>query len=66
VVFLVRAIGLKKRSRGGGDCAESITVHEVPLGDVAQWLRRQARRGKLIDPKVYAGLYFLTAKVLAR
>ena len=62
VVFLVRALGLRKRGGGGGDGSESITVHEVPLADVAQWLRRQARRGKLVDPKVYVGLYFLTAK----
>lgn len=65
VVVLVRAMGLTRRARGGGDGAESITVHEVPLAEAARWLRAQARRGKLVDPKVYAGLYFLTAKVPA-
>lgn len=65
VVTLVRAVGLKKLSGGGGDSAESITVHEVPLADVESWLRQQEQQGKLVDPKVYAGLYFLNRKKAA-
>jgi len=59
LVWLVQALGLAKRSAGGGEGYERITVHEVPLGDVEAWLRRMEAQGKLVDPKVYAGLYFL-------
>jgi hypothetical protein len=33
-------------------------VHEVSLRSVESWLRRKSAAGLLIDPKVYAGLYF--------
>lgn len=59
LVWLVQAVGLARRSAGGGEAYERITVHEVPLDDVETWLRRMEARGKLVDPKVYAGLYFL-------
>jgi len=59
VVTLFRAHGLKRVGPGGGDGTESIAVHEVALEQVAEWLEAQRRRGCLIDPKVYAGLYFL-------
>ncbi|MDP3723944.1 MAG: NUDIX hydrolase [Candidatus Omnitrophota bacterium] len=59
LVWLVQAVGLTKRSVGGGEGYERITVHEVPLGNVEAWLRRMEAQGKLVDPKVYAGLYFL-------
>jgi ADP-ribose pyrophosphatase len=57
VVFL--AEGLVKTGAGGGDGSEAITVHEVPLGDIREWLKRAAR----IDFKVFAGLFAMqTAK----
>jgi ADP-ribose pyrophosphatase len=59
VVTLLRASGLKRLSAGGGVAQEKITVHEVPLPEVHEWLRARANLGLLIDPKVYAGLYFL-------
>ncbi len=43
---------------GGGDESEEIVVHLVPLDDVEAWLQKQREAGMLIDPKVYAGLYF--------
>jgi ADP-ribose pyrophosphatase len=55
VVTLFRATGLVKAGRGGGDATERITVHRVPLAGAAAWI---ARRGGLVDPKVYAGLHF--------
>jgi ADP-ribose pyrophosphatase len=61
VIHFFRAMGLKKTGDGGGDHSEDIVVHEVPLESVDAWLRRQARRGLAIDPKIYAGLYFLIA-----
>jgi len=38
---------------------EDITVHEVPLNEIATWLEAKAKAGVLIDPKVYAGLFFV-------
>lgn len=59
VVTLVQAIGLKKQASGGGLGSEAITVHEIPLNEVDQWITKMQRQGKLVDPKVYAGLYLL-------
>ncbi len=60
LVTMMRAYGLTKMSAGGGDHTEAIRVHEVPLRQVEQWLKRMSRRGYLIEPKVYTGLFFLT------
>lgn len=59
LVTLFFASQLKKTGRGGGVAHEEITVHEVPLEQVHDWLQAQAASGVLIDPKIYAGLYFL-------
>lgn len=59
VQTLLRAKGLRKTGPGGGDESEDITVHTVPLGELKAWLAAAAERGCLIDPKIYAGLYFL-------
>ncbi len=53
------ASGLRKVGPGGGDATENITVHEVPLAEVDRWLSAQEVRDVFIDPKVYAGLYYL-------
>ena len=62
LVTLVQAVGLTRRSVGGGEGSERITVHEVPLDEVERWLGQMRDAGKLVDPKVYAGLYFLKAQ----
>lgn len=59
MITFVRATGLKKVSAGGGVEHEQIVIHEVPLDRVPAWLKRQQKRGLLIDPKIYAGLYFV-------
>jgi len=59
VVTLFRARNLRRVANGGGVEGENIVVHEVPLAAVKEWLNNQAEGGLLIDPKVYAGLYFL-------
>jgi len=46
---------------GGGDVSEDIQVHRIPENDVHTWLMRQQAAGVLVDPKVYAGLYWLSA-----
>lgn len=52
------AKGIRRIHRGGGVDGEDIRVHEVPLDRADGWLRKQVRNGLLVDPKVYAGLYF--------
>jgi len=59
VLAFYRASQLKKIGPGGGEAGESITVHEVPLEKVSIWLEDLEKAGKIIDPKVYAGLYFI-------
>jgi ADP-ribose pyrophosphatase len=58
IVTFFRASGLKKTGPGGGDATEGIVVHEIAVAEVEAWLRDRAKTGCLIDPKVYAGLYF--------
>jgi len=58
IVSFFMATGLKKIGPGGGVHDEQITVHEVPLREVRDWLQAQVALGKLIDPKIYAGVYF--------
>ncbi|HRQ64720.1 MAG TPA: NUDIX hydrolase [Xanthomonadaceae bacterium] len=59
MIAFVRARGLKRTGSGGGDPSEEITVHEVPRIEVARWLFERMQQGDSIDPKLYAGLYFL-------
>lgn len=59
MIAFVRAHGLSRRHTGGGDDSENITVHEIPRAEAARWLDARRREGYSIDPKVYAGLYFL-------
>jgi ADP-ribose pyrophosphatase len=58
VVTLFRATGLRRVGQGGGIGHEDITVHAVPLAEVRDWLVARSQSGVLVDPKVYAGLYF--------
>ncbi|MBI2823538.1 MAG: NUDIX hydrolase [Planctomycetia bacterium] len=58
VATFVLATGLSRVGDGGGVHREEITVHAVPLVEAAAWLQERERHGVLVDPKVYAGLYF--------
>ena len=58
VIRFFRATGLRRVGPGGGEGNESIQLHEIPLSTAEQWLEQKYREGVLIDPKVYAGLYF--------
>ncbi|OGW81053.1 MAG: hypothetical protein A3G33_07695 [Omnitrophica bacterium RIFCSPLOWO2_12_FULL_44_17] len=53
------AKGLKKVGVGGGDCDESITLYEVPLNRIEEWLEEQQKRDIWLDPRLYVGIYFL-------
>jgi ADP-ribose pyrophosphatase len=62
-VTLFLATQLRRTGPGGGVANEDITVHEVPLVEVQEWLKAKANSGMLIDPKVYAGLYFVGRRI---
>lgn len=58
VVSMFLARDLQRKSSGGGVEGENITVHTPFLRSIERWLATQSAAGKLIDGKVYAGLYF--------
>ena len=51
-VTLVRAYDVERVAKGGGVDDEQITVHEVPLDSLSDWLAAQERTGRLVDLKV--------------
>lgn len=53
------ASGLEKKHAGGGDETENIKVHEVSLTGIGAWLKKMEKKGVMVDPKIYIGLYFL-------
>ncbi len=53
-IVLFLAGGLVKQGPGGGDDSEQITIHEVPLDNVIDWLNE---RDAIADLKLLAGLY---------
>ncbi len=59
IITFYAALDLVKKGQGGGDSTEAIKVHEVPLAEAEIWLETMAKNGRLVDPKVYVGLYFL-------
>ena len=63
LVTMFRAKNLTRLHEGGGDETEEITVHEVPLNTVRDWLFDQHASGKLVDARVFAALYFLTSEM---
>ena len=59
MIAFVRAYDLEKVSAGGGDETENIIVHEVPRLEAGAWLFARAAEGYSIDPKLFAGLWFV-------
>ncbi|MEO8999054.1 MAG: NUDIX hydrolase [Rhodanobacter sp.] len=59
MITFVRAWGLEKTGLGGGDETENIVVHEVPRREAGAWLFARAAEGYSIDPKLFAGLWFI-------
>jgi ADP-ribose pyrophosphatase len=59
VVSFFRATGLERVGPGGGDETEDIVVHVISLPEVPAFLARKMAEGVAIDPKVFAGLYFV-------
>jgi ADP-ribose pyrophosphatase len=59
MITFVRAWNLRKIGAGGGDETENIVVHEVPRCDAGAWLFARSAEGYSIDPKLFAGLWFI-------
>lgn len=59
MIAFVRAYGLVRVGPGGGDETENILVHEVPRQEAGAWLFARAAEGYSVDPKLFAGLWFL-------
>ena len=59
MISFVRAWELQKVGPGGGDASENIVVHEVPRREAGAWLFARAAEGYSIDPKLFAGLWFI-------
>ncbi|MBO9469587.1 NUDIX hydrolase [Endozoicomonas sp. G2_2] len=59
IIAFYRAFDLERIDGGGGDDSEQITPHAVPLAEVEGWLAAREAEGVRIDPKIYAGLYFV-------
>jgi len=58
-VTIFLATDLKRVHAGGGIENEKITVHEIPLAELDAWLARKQAQGCMVEPKLYAALYFL-------
>lgn len=56
---MFRASGLERVGDGGGDASEEIIVHVIPVAQVPAFLAQKIAAGVVVDPKVFAGLYFL-------
>jgi ADP-ribose pyrophosphatase len=61
VVSYFLAHQVTRVTEGGGVESEQIRVQTPKLRTIKKWLAEQVAAGKLIDPKVYAGLYFIGA-----
>lgn len=58
IVTIFYAGGLERAGSGGGKGDENITVHHVPLGSANRWLDARMAEGIMVDPKIYAGLFW--------
>ena len=61
IVIFYLGKNLRQIGAGGGHGSEKIHVHRVPFARVRTWLKQKEDHGIAIDPKVYVGLYFLSA-----
>lgn len=59
VVTFFFASGLSRQGPGGGVQDEKIKVHLVPIASADSWLREVEKQGWMVDPKIWAGIYWL-------
>ncbi|MDH4019699.1 MAG: NUDIX hydrolase [Xanthomonadales bacterium] len=62
IVTIYYASGLERVGPGGGNGDEDITVHHMPLDNASQWLKERIAEGIMVDPKIYAGLFWAGAR----
>jgi ADP-ribose pyrophosphatase len=62
IYTLFLAAGARRVAPGGGDQAEDIQIHLVAPDRAYGWLEERRRQGVMVDPRVYAGLYFALAR----
>ena len=60
IISFVLTSGLSRIGPGGGDDSEDISVHIIHLQQVDEWLKTQSAAGKLLDPKIFAALYWIS------
>ena len=58
LVTIYYASGLERIGPGGGLDNENITVHLVPLENAVEWLDERQKEDIMLDPKIYAGLFW--------
>ncbi|NOR20334.1 MAG: NUDIX domain-containing protein [Xanthomonadales bacterium] len=58
IITIYYASGLERIGPGGGEGNENITVHHVPLESAVEWLDKRQKEGMMLDPKIYAGLFW--------
>ena len=58
-VTFYRARGMVRTAPGGGRGAERIRTHVVPISRLSVWVERMQAAGYQVDPKVFAGAYWL-------
>ncbi|NNJ25218.1 hypothetical protein LzC2_12860 [Planctomycetes bacterium LzC2] len=64
VVHFFKATNLVRASAGGGVDGEEITVHRVPLECATAWIQGWSTTSeRLVDPKVWAALWFLRDEI---
>jgi ADP-ribose pyrophosphatase len=66
IVSFFVAKDLKRKSLGGGVEGEQIEVHTPSIRGIDRWLASQVAAGKMIDGKVYTGLYFAKRRIAAK
>ncbi|HET9817646.1 MAG TPA: NUDIX hydrolase [Rhodanobacteraceae bacterium] len=59
MMHFVRALDVRRIGEGGGDATEDIVVHAIPRNLAGTWLHAMSEKRYSIDPKLFAGLWFL-------
>jgi len=62
IITIYYASGLRQVGPGGGDGNEDITVHHLPVEKPLEWLQAREADGLLLDPKIYAGLFWASTR----
>jgi ADP-ribose pyrophosphatase len=62
IITIYFASGLERVGPGGGDGNENITVHHLPIDNAVEWLDTRQAEGIMLDPKIYAGLFWAATR----